>query len=1540
MVAGNPCYTSFPPSLPERTTSAATLYIKPRQGVLTPPVPPEPGQQVRLTVGNCYGPESPLPTVGGNPNYPKPRQTITDPPPTPTAADAIRITVGNCYIPGEPPRVVTPDTPDSPGVTYRRPRVGVVITPPPAQPGDLVRTIVDNCYGPNTPTLKPDPGPYRPKPRPQVELPPVPPNGSEVIRQLVDNCYGPIGDPLLPDPGPYYPRPRRGDPEPPPESRPGEIIRQIVDRCYPEIVPEADPDPGDPDLPPTIPLFPDPRPWDWLCQLFPDLPICGSDFGPIVPPGPPFDGPNLPQGPDCNDVEIGLINKTVVRHNYPKETDKYRFVSGRRKGEILTCDRGEPPDGPEPPIEPCVKEYLSCLFKPYATGTYRSPPVSCDTFYFRGQNSVTKKICVANCHPERIPIYEYTLTGNAKNVVLIPLADDLGSGSGSFVKHNLRVVTTDVAGNYNGKKVFCVAGSKYFSNNNTITKTTSLGGASVTFKIEPVPDGGNDKDSRWWIESFSGSLPAIGTSVDYTFNAGLRDTTVKLQVIGGSGTAADHRYGLTANPDMPGYTTSNDGEPAFYIYKNRERGTVPLYRFYSPTLKDTFLTINPGTPDSKGAGERANINAGGYGDAVILGNVFANKDKSSGRLMQGEEVQELYRYFNGNHSELDVQFDSSGNLVCTGTGSGRVPVKIDWDDSRADDGRPFERITVQGQTVIRDSEKGSGSMMVNVTGGQTVSVNYQGRSGNMVRKNGNYTLSLGDSDSSNNATIDIGQASGGYNPKDNHKYSVIKQARVETPPRYHPQRKSYKIPSDPDTPFTISYKVKKGSAGYKNSWGVAITDEDGSQIYWNRIIEANTTRDIPVTQYEIPVDTLRQYKGKEIVFFLLPDGGDRGASDNQSVSMSKSGNHYHSSLSREDNHVFFSNQRMNNDNRNKVQYKGNHEQWWEDLDGSGSDEDYDDFKLTYRIGMPASEWEYEGIECYVFDRPSPEPTLIPIIVREACQEPLFNGIFRDSFFIRSECGPRTSPNSSNKESRAKSGKCRGEYTSTINRKQTLTAQRSANLSLRAFGAMIRAPEVEEMKIRFTLSKNGSEFINWQGYIGVWPQIGYNFGDFSVSKGDKIKWKIEEIKRGPRSGLASLGFILFDRDEEVFEKPWNLDVGTMPITAEAESRSEVVSDFPRVGNQVGLGNISTGGRIKKMSIRLWDKKSKQWTPKVTIWDNGQVDTNNANGQDAEWNDTYYGGSEFKDYLPDEGFYEGGGNSRNSHIMSSNIDPDGSFTGKPNVRNGRGIFYNGLFEHGRGLICKPSMDNQALRDYVHMSNTNGFVAWFAQFESQFATDDAAEYGNFFQDQIADFDEYYAKGINANSSTDFPLGDTVTSDGQYSKMSFMHDFTLGDIDDEKKVTEEGSSGKIRMAFWPYTVMGSHKGAGTPHYANAIYWACAVECFDVLNRGVAYAKGQHFDFVWPPKQRQKDEYQNADALGATTPYYPRDRNAGHRIPDRLIAKTVGNEDGDRYDDTYSPKEVFYQESHNRDSNLWFLCQSDRKLDRVKFRIIIEEVE
>ena len=718
MVAGNPCYSGPPPSLPERTTSAATQYVKPRTGVPQAIVAPQPGEQVRITVGSCYGPESPLPQVGGNIIYPRPRRGVEPEPPAPV--NPIQITVGNCYIPGEPPRAVVPQEAGSPAVSTPRPRQGTLITPPAAQPGDLVRSIVDNCYDGQPVTLKPDPGPYRPRPKKEIDLEPIPPNGSDVIRDLVGQCYGPIGPFLEPDDGPNYPRPRKGPQEDPAYTPPGEVIREIVQRCYPEIVPSPQPQPDDVDPRDPIPIFPDPPPWHWLCELFPYLPICELNPGPIIPPGPPYGPPSIPEGEDCQEVELGKLAGTLKRYKYPEIKHQWIYIKGPNKGKILICDTGDIPENPDTEWETCVKNYLDCLFKPYATGTYRSPPADCDTFYFRGQNSITKKICVANCYPERIPIYEYKTAG-VPNVMVTPVTDALGNGSGSFTKHNLRIQTTDVAGNYTGGKVFCEAGNKYFNSATTFTENVSIGGATVQVKIQAVADGG-EFDSRWWVQSFSGSLPAIGTEVDHTFNAGKRDLTFKVEVIEAGGSTSDHRYGLTPQPDKAGYTTTNQGEPAFYILKDRVKGSVPLFRSFSETTQDTFLTINPGAPDSKGPGERATMDAAGQVLDIVLGYVFPNKDLASGNLLEGERIQELHRYYNGGKAEINATFNSSGNIVVGGNGSGQLKVNVQWDDDPGNSGVSFDRIDFgQGQTVTRRGEKGSKGVSLNVTAGQTIS---------------------------------------------------------------------------------------------------------------------------------------------------------------------------------------------------------------------------------------------------------------------------------------------------------------------------------------------------------------------------------------------------------------------------------------------------------------------------------------------------------------------------------------------------------------------------------------------------------------------------------------------------------------------------------------------------------------------------------------------------------------------------------------------------------------------------------------------------
>ena len=79
--------------------------------------------------------------------------------------------------------------------------------------------------------------------------------------------------------------------------------------------------------------------------------------------------------------------------------------------------------------------------------------------------------------------------------------------------------------------------------------------------------------------------------------------------------------------------------------------------------------MNPGSPESQGAGERATMDAAGMTEGMPLGYAFQNKDKASSSLTEGEQIQELHRYYNGNGSDMSCEFNSSGDVVCTGSGS-------------------------------------------------------------------------------------------------------------------------------------------------------------------------------------------------------------------------------------------------------------------------------------------------------------------------------------------------------------------------------------------------------------------------------------------------------------------------------------------------------------------------------------------------------------------------------------------------------------------------------------------------------------------------------------------------------------------------------------------------------------------------------------------------------------------------------------------------------------------------------------------------------
>ena len=1471
MVAGNPCYGSDGiPLLPSSTTSNS--YPRARQGEV-PPTPPTPaGENIRISVGGCYVVES-IPSV-------------------------------------------TPDAPGSPRVsTARPPTVDDSVPPPAASPSDLIRSIVDNCYDGTPIALAPSNKGAYPRQRQGEPAPPAATPAGQAIRQIVDQCYGPISPPLTPSTGKPI-RNRQGEPPAVATINPGQVIRDIVQRCYPAVdlapVQEAI-GPSGIDVIKLDPV----GPIDWLCELFPDLTICQfGDVGPIsMPPTMPNPGD---LNDDCEEVMNGLADGSVKKSTDPQQAKEGIYIV-LESGRELVC-KGLNEDG-DPGWEQCVKDAVDCIFKPYVTGTWRTPGADCKSFYFRGENATTGEICIENCNGPRIGIYEYA-KGNAQpNVSIAPFSNAVG-GSSAALKHNLRVVTTDVAGNYKGGKVLSESGNLYFNSTTTQTRTVTMGSATITFKARGVLNG-SEYDSEWWVESWTGTLPAIGTTATHTWNPGLRDLTVTLEIIGGG--AEDSRYGLTPAPDKAGYV-SVGSDPAFYILGQQLDGTVPLYRFYSPTTEDTFLVTNPGVPDSPGSGERATMDAAGMTNGEILGYVYKTPSDAVAALSQGEQVEELHRYYRGGSPAITASFQGT-NLVIGGSGTGSVKLDMRWSDNPSTAGTAFDTLTVAGATFTRSGRKGSSSTMVNVVAGQSYAVS--GINYSSTVKDGGEFLCLRDGDGSDcNATLRIGtltEVTPGPSP--DHKYSLVKAQQTDKPATYLPNRLSYRIMNRPAAPVIVSYNIIAGNAGYDSSWGVAITNAAGDSISWARVIKGRVKQNVDTTQYKIPISVLEQYPNQEIVFFLVPNGGNNGLTDGQTITFTANSGGYKNSASSQSDWVFFSNRKMNPDDVSKVRFNSENWQWWEDL--LNGDDDYDDFKVYYEMMQPGSDYKYEGIEAYVFGEDMPDPVKIPVLVKEKCTDPQFDNCFEETTVTRTGCGSPVPQSSATGQENASVGVCSGEYTAEVNRTQTITTLKAGTLELKAYGIMIRAPEAEEIKFRFTFKKNGSTIVDYTANVATWPRIGHTFGQFTVAEGDTLTYKLEEISKGPAAGSCSFGLIMMDVATQQFEKPWSTNLVTSPAAGEAAGRSRIASNSPRTDTDTG-----NQGRIKKLSIQLWDNRAQSWTDKVVVWDNGQQVADNT-----YWNDNYYGGSEWGQQMGDNsrnaypGFYEGGTNGRRGIIMSSNHDADGSYT-RSSGTGDRGIYYNTLFEFNRGLICKPSetiegdLGLKVDSNFFQHSNKNGFTAWFGHYKAPGAS------GSNKQAFHNLLDAYYASGITNGNAGGYPMGTVPTSNGQYSKMSFMHDYVLGEFGAQERIVDTIPNGKVRMAFWPYTVPPTDFVEGVDlRYGNSIYWCAGVEVFGVTE-GDAYQINQEFEFEYPPVQAQKNKYQNV--AGSVTPYYPRDNGTNVSLPREIILEA---EDRESDPERFTPREVFYQESHNRDSNLWYLCQSDQKVDRIKFKLTIDEV-
>lgn len=467
----------------------------------------------------------------------------------------------------------------------------------------------------------------------------VPPSGASVIRDIVGRCYSG----LIPN------QPNTLDqanvaqriPPPPvtPEPSPNQVIQQLVNRCYPDL-----------DLTPLTEFKPDVVDSGAINVKLNDIidfinPIIGNPFDftgdiTVQPPNPPKGKTWVTIGKPENDcLEVAQLDARGLLNQIEK--GKYQHV---KTGVIYYCDDADMPVDLK--WERCVREAQECMMRPYMGGQWTPPKADCESYTMTGWSSNKGKVCIKNCFPERLPVYEHRLDTGAINVRMNHRNQN-GMWAGT-------VQTTDQYGQWTNRKVFNEGGAQIFSNGTTQSFTTSNSGITVNVSVTPINDG-NDWDSEWWISSWTGTAP-IGTTWTYNFNVGNDTAFLDFEVIGQK--EGDHLY--TNESTSPSGYSLTQSEPVFHTLKEPIQGkTVPIYSFYSSSNTDSLLTTNPGAPDGPGSGERQYLNDNGYVFQMVIGHAFLRSDMSLGfKRKTNDKVQALVRQFKSTEFDHMASIDA------------------------------------------------------------------------------------------------------------------------------------------------------------------------------------------------------------------------------------------------------------------------------------------------------------------------------------------------------------------------------------------------------------------------------------------------------------------------------------------------------------------------------------------------------------------------------------------------------------------------------------------------------------------------------------------------------------------------------------------------------------------------------------------------------------------------------------------------------------------------------------------------------------------
>ena len=1197
---------------------------------------------------------------------------------------------------------------------------------------------------------------------------------SEIIQSLVGRCYGPAVVPNQPNPLDSINIPEREQPPAPtPVPTPAEVIQDLVGRCYPELPPPQPPRPPDdlPDLPTIINIDP------IICFVQNELGIelpgigCGK---PIIIKWPTPDTPDGPWlGGDPED-DCERVMKLRIRGKVEEIGNGYWKVIGSDPEEILYCPTK---GGPNTEWEKCVRNTLACTFKPYLGGGWSPAKEDCDGFHPRGWSGNKDEVCIKNCFPERLPVYEsenggeynyhnessgpsgYSLTHSEPAFwVLKDQVPGRSGGTGVNVElitnravgfsneeNNPPIKTTNKQGVGTGNWVYNEGGAKFWpkkgtglGNGNAVrgdiaTHTIRYGRVTINFEVRPVYkiSGGDvdDIDSEWRITSWSGTLPESGVEIPFAFmpkqngKDGQQMMTVIARITG---------------PESKDYTT-------------------PLFK-YKGNQNDHFLTTNPGEPDTEGKGERATMNSAGMVFHSILGYVFQRKGDGISYIADKEQLWALHRFYNPSTKD--------------------------------------------------------------------------------------------------------------------HRYTIDPQNNTR-PQRISRSRFGYRIPQKITNDLTVRMDVEKGKAGYDNAFGFYLANDDGPQ--WGKIVVpsaknaaeggGNETQTITLSASE-----LQSYAGGTMGFFLLSDGADQNSlSVNQTFTIQPHSNGHGPGFrgngidTKEQDYILFSDKKWNpEDEKDYTKWKGPNKQMWEDMiDG---DDDYDDLILWHDVEFTAYPgYRYEGVQCYVYATDRPEPVMLKIDLSNPCEGQAFKKNFKDVVLQRQECGNYSPTTFEEYDDNHECGRCTGDYTISQARDQTITSTTGGRFRLKSFGGITGGASGDCIRFKIRMQKNGSQIFNDRFDAGSWPSIGQDLydGDINLNAGDKLSFKLMNIRSGPPTGTITPYCALWNVDTGKFEMTWGLQLSTA-------SGDTPLSPITMTNTQ--LLTIGAAGAVRGFDMQFY--------PSNTASSNAKSDGKLRAGS--------YSGDAWHNTARD--------NKKSSGPKQASTE----------------VWENGLRKSMHGLLqSSPEVLGGADRDRfnpLYPNISGGYI------DTGYPEDPVAEYrsgskgyrlqvlGGDYSDLlqrhlITRFDEvdgvlaqkpilvrnspvcfarrhkpwYEVANVRDAATLQFP-GHTQSPQNYdfFNANTFIQDYYLdGNEFDNDAITDGAAAAalqaKVRIAFSFYSTKAIPNEPGSPEGGSDYpeHWMCNITLLEVLQTGMGYSAGQEFELFWPPKRY------NQGAAGPLSAYF-----------------------------------------------------------------------